>query len=41
MTPEDKTTLYWTAGTVIGLVVLVAAVGMIFGWFDAGFTAKP
>lgn len=34
MTTEDRTSLYWTAGIVIALVVLLAAVGFYLGWFD-------
>ena len=40
MAPEDKSTLYWTVGIVLGLVVIVAVAGTVLGWFDAGFTAK-
>ncbi len=41
MAPEDKKTIYWTAGTTLGLVVLILIVGTFMGWFDAGLTAKP
>ncbi len=41
MAPEDKKTIYWTAGTMLGLVVLVLIVGAFQGWFDTGLTAKP
>ncbi len=41
MAPEEKKTIYWTAGTMLGLVVLVLIVGTFLGWFDTGLTAKP
>lgn len=41
MAPEDRKTLYWTAGATLGLIVLVIAAGMFLGWFDAGTAAKP
>ena len=40
MAPEDKTTIYWTAGLLAGLVVLVFIVGTFLGWFDAGLAPK-
>ena len=41
MAPEDKKTVYWTAGIMLGLVVLVYIIGTFLGWFDTGLTAKP
>lgn len=35
MSPEDKQTLYWTAGIILAIVVVVAIVGYQSEWFNA------
>jgi len=40
MSSEDKQTMYWTAGIVLAIVVVIAIIGYQSGWF-AGTPGNP